>query len=43
MDFLVREEDGTSHLVLEDDSGDLLLEESTGQARPFVNITVGTS
>lgn len=41
MSFLVLEEDGTSHFVLEDDSGDLLLEESVvGQTPPYANVTI---
>ncbi len=33
--WLVREEDGISKLTLEDSSGSLLLEESSGQTPPY--------
>ncbi len=39
MSFIVREEDGTSKLTLEDSSGSLLTE-STGQTPPFGNVTI---
>lgn len=40
MSFIVREEDGTSKLALEDSSGFLLLEESTSQTPPYANVTI---
>lgn len=40
MSFLVREEDGTSKLTLEEDGGSLLLEESSGQTPPYANVTI---
>ncbi len=40
MSFIVREEDGTSKLTLEDSSGSLLTEESGGQTPPYANVTI---